>query len=308
MDELVRILVTGSQGVLGRTLVRELKARGHEVTGVDLMHDVGVIRADVADFRQMYAAFSKVMPDAIYHLAAEFGRVNGNHYPEQLWRTNCLGTRNIVQVCYETATRLIFASSSEAYGSLADDVLLTEGSLQRNVPRFHNEYALTKWTNEKQIEIAMTNEGLNATILRFFNVYGPGERYNDYRSVVCLFIYRMLKNLPITVYQNCQRSFLYVDDWARTTANVCERELPNGEAYNVGSGEQVSIQALARRIQFLIPETKSAIAYLDTEAGNVASKRPSLEKSQSALGHKERVGLSDGLRSTVAWMRKVYAE
>src|SRR5882724_8057093 len=197
----MRILVTGSAGTLGTRLVTELRVRGHEVTGADLRHWPGERRMDIRIWRQVKDAIDIGCYDVCYHLAGEFGRVNGEHYHEQLWETNCIGTHNVIQACADRRVRLIFASSSEAYGDLADTGKdLNEYRLYTEVPKFNNEYSLTKWAGEQQIRIAQRNHGLNATILRFFNVYGPGEYYSDYRSVVCLFIYRAMKGLPITVY------------------------------------------------------------------------------------------------------------
>src|SRR5882724_4773536 len=164
-----RILVTGSAGTLGTRLVTELRARGHEVTGADLRHWPGEIRTDICEWRQVKKAFLSSRAQICYHLAGEFGRINGDHYWEQLWRTNCIGTKNIIEACRHYHARLIFASSSEAYGDIAERVQdpLQELDLVDLVPSFYNEYALTKWTNEQQIKIAQRNHGLKATILRF---------------------------------------------------------------------------------------------------------------------------------------------
>lgn len=97
----MRILITGSHGVLGTALKRELRNRGHQVFGCDLTHsdDPQEIRADVADYRQLEKAFNFSSPDVVYHLGAEFGRTNGDRFPEQLWKTNCLGTHNVIDLC-----------------------------------------------------------------------------------------------------------------------------------------------------------------------------------------------------------------
>src|SRR6185312_6829503 len=142
----MRILVTGSEGTLGKPLVEELECRGHDVYGLDLMHThkQQYQRADVADFRQVDRAFCVARPDVVYHLAAEFGRVNGEEYYEQLWRTNQIGTANIIKACKYYGSKLILAGSSEAYGD-SDQATLSEGYLDVYAPKFHNQYALSKW-------------------------------------------------------------------------------------------------------------------------------------------------------------------
>lgn len=310
-----QILVTGSQGTLGRKLVKVLQSRGHNVFGCDLHHgEKNEIRADVAEARQVDSVFGQVEPEIVYHLAAEFGRNNGQAYYEQLWKTNTVGTRNIIEACIRGGAHLVFASSSEAYGDTAEDGgALKEDTLLTQVPNFHNEYALTKWTNEKQIQIAGANSNLKATILRFFNAYGPGEEYNDYRSVVCLFIYRLLHDLPITVYQNYHRVFMYVADWANTVANVASA-IPQLEGlpyahrvFNIGGEEYTSIETLVEKLKVLIPKTKSAITLLPKEQANITNKRPDNSRAKQILAHECPTTLDMGLPWTVAWMKKRYA-
>lgn len=307
----MKILITGSEGVLGTVLKKELRQRGHDVYGCDLKHchDPQIIRADIAEYRQLERTFDFAKPELVYHLAAEFGRMNGQEYYEQLWKTNCIGTRNVIEQCLKHDSILAFASSSEAYGD-ADryapkNVPFLESWAEEYAPYFHNEYALTKWTNERQIFIAEQNQGLKATIFRFFNAYGPGEYYNPYRSVVCLFIYRLLTNQPITVYKNYYRVFMWVGDWVKTVANYADNT-PIGGIYNIGGQEYISVEELKDRLLALIPQTKSEIHYMDSEKANVISKKPYITSAQIVLGHDPKTTLNDGLPLTVEWMRQVY--
>ncbi|MCL6613175.1 MAG: NAD-dependent epimerase/dehydratase family protein, partial [Firmicutes bacterium] len=138
---MARILVTSNRGTLGRPLAAELRKRGYEVWGLDLVHseEECYFRADVGDFRQLERVFALDF-DYVYHLAAEFGRRNGEEYYEQLWRTNVIGTRNILEWQRRKGFGLIFASSSEIYGE-ADEEWLDE-DLPLRKPLFHpNDYA-----------------------------------------------------------------------------------------------------------------------------------------------------------------------
>ncbi len=301
-----RVLVTGSAGTLGTPLVKELRARGHEVTGADLRHWPGERRMDITEWHQVKDAIDIGCYDICYHLAGEFGRMNGDHYHEQLWKANCIGTHNVIRACADRRVRLIFASSSEAYGDLADSFLLSEDVLDECLPRFHNEYALTKFTNEQQIKIAIRNHGLNATILRFFNVYGPGEYYSDYRSVVCLFIYRALKGLPVTVYHNSERSFLYIDDWVQAVARVAEVPTKSGEAFNIASTHKVNMGELWQIVEAEVGGYSGKLTRIEKEVGNVQSKSADVLKAVAAFGLKETVSLVEGIRRTVFWMRSEY--
>lgn len=308
-----RILVTGSAGTLGTRLATELRARGHEVTGADLRHWPEERRMDIRIWRQVKDAIDIGCYDVCYHLAGEFGRVNGEHYHEQLWETNCIGTHNVIQACADRRVRLIFASSSEAYGDIPDRVftILDESVLDEHVPRFNNEYSLTKWANERQVEMAVRNHGLKATILRFFNVYGPGEYYSDYRSVVCLFIYRALKGLPIAVYSETRRSFLYIDDWVRAVANVLD--VPD-DTFNIASTRSVNMSELMAMVVNEVCEVcpgmavkiANSITWKNTEPHNVRDKVANVDKAARLLGLTDSVSLEEGIKKTVSWMREVY--
>jgi dTDP-glucose 4,6-dehydratase len=148
------IAVTGSHGTIGGPLVAELRGRGHEVWGIELQHkdDPHTMRADIADYRQIRQALNRIDPDIVYHLAAEFGRMNGEDHYEQVWRTNVIGTRNILEVQKGLGFRHIFASSSEVYGEAGVD-WISEDLLRLNAqPPLTNDYAISKRVNEMQID------------------------------------------------------------------------------------------------------------------------------------------------------------
>jgi dTDP-glucose 4,6-dehydratase len=320
----MRILITGSEGVLGSTLMAELRRRGFMPHGCDLQHasDPYVTRADVAEFRQIERVFDRVRPDLVYHFAAEFGRKNGQDYYEQLWRTNCVGTRNVIDLCIKYGSRLAFASSSEAYGmadAYAPSRKLEESDLDKFPPQFHNEYALTKYTNERQITMAVRNQGLNAVIFRFFNVYGPPELYNPYRSVVCMFAYKLLTGNDITVYKNSYRTHLWIGDWANTVANLTKRDdfwgafpgaggTKDTAVFNIGGRGVESTEHMLALLQGIIGKTDfpSNITVLKEEASNVASKEPDNTMAETWLDHNPTKDFGEGLVETVEYLRGYY--
>ena len=110
-----RILVTGGAGFIGTNLVKELKSRGHEVITIDLYHTDrdDYLRADVRNYRQLRRCFEGERFDYVYHLAAEYGRWNGEDYYENLWTTNVVGTKHVIRLQEELKLRMIFFSSAE---------------------------------------------------------------------------------------------------------------------------------------------------------------------------------------------------
>lgn len=148
---MAKILVTGSRGTLGTRLVEVLKYRGHDVWEVDLQHYLGdkYIRADISEYRQLERVFEQDY-DYVFHLAAEFGRINGEHYYDTLWKTNVIGTRNILEWQLKKGFKLVFTSSSEIYGEAIEPLLTEDLPLKKTIIQ-HNDYALTKWANEVQV-------------------------------------------------------------------------------------------------------------------------------------------------------------
>lgn len=302
---MAKILVTGSRGTLGRPLVEELRRRGHTVWGCDLMHHADELyrRADMREFRQLEAVFEEDF-DYVYHLAAEFGRNNGEDYYETLWRTNVIGTRNILEMQKRKGFRLIFASSSEIYGDRHEPVLHEDIPLHKSIIQ-HNDYAVTKWVNEIQIMNFEKRFGNECVRLRFFNAYGPGEYYHRYRSVVCLFAYRALHGMPYEVYEGYHRVFMYVDDFIPTLATVCERFVP-GEVYNIGGEEYRSVRELSDIVLRCVGRDDSLVTYLPEDKHNVQNKRPDISKAKKQFGHNPSTTLEEGVPKTVEWLREVY--
>lgn len=302
---MARILVTGSLGTIGRPLVQELERRGHEVWGVDAVHTdrPRYVRADVREFRQLESVFAERF-DYVYHLAAEFGRHNGEGFYENLWLTNVVGTRNVLEWQRRTGFRLIFTSSSEIYGET--EVPWLNEDLPLHSPVFpHNDYALSKWVNEQQIIHFARNHGTESVRLRLFNAYGPGERYHPYRSVVCLFVYRALMGLPYEVYRGYHRTFTYVDDMIPTLANVADR-FRAGEVYNIGGTDYRSVEELSDIVLQATGASRRLVTYRTQDEHNTVSKRPDIQRAVADLGHDPQVRLEQGVPRTVAWMREVY--
>ena len=302
---MAKILITGVVGTLGRPLRQELETRGHDVWGTDLQHQAEqkYYRADVSNFRQLERVFEQDY-DFVYHLAAEFGRINGEEYYDTLWTTNVIGTRNILEIQKRQKFKLIFASSSEIYGDKHQQILSEDIPLNHSIIQ-HNDYAVTKWVNEIQIMNFEKRFGNPVVRLRFFNAYGPGEYYHNYRSVVCLFSYRALHRLPYDVYLGYHRVFMYIDDFIPTLANVVTNFIP-GEVYNIGGEEFRSVKELSDIILNYLHTDDSLVNYLPEDKHNVLNKKPNIERARKAFGHHPRIVLEEGVPRTIEWMKSVY--
>lgn len=309
---MMRILVTGDTGTLGVPLMKELKQQypNAEIWGISRRHtsNKNHIRCDVRNFRELENIIvCTIWPDYIYHLAAEFGRENGEKYYNDLWTTNVIGIENMCRVCQIHGIKLIFASSSEVYGEIDYGDNYIHESAFDNYPIHHlNSYAMTKWVGE-HIIMNWEKRGLKAMRPRFFNAYGPGEHYHPYRSVICLFCYRALHGMPYTVYENYHRVFQYIDDFIPTLARLVDRFTP-GEAVNIGGSEYLSVKEVSNIIleQVGISDRELGVKYLPKEKHNVQNKRPDITLACEKYGHKPDTPINTGITNTLYWMREVY--
>jgi len=309
------ILVTGSKGIIGTKLVRELSGRGHIVFGCDIMHSnderafttrtddqcARYIRCDVSKYRQLERIFDGCGSfDYVYHLAAEFGRWNGEDFYENLWLTNAVGTKNIIILCEKNNTKLIFASSSEVYGDYKD--IMVESVMDTVAVKQLNDYAISKWANELQI---INNKNIEYVIFRLFNTYGPGEYYSPYRSVICRFVYCAIKGIPFLVYTGHKRSHTYIDDTIRSIANIADT-FNNGEVYNICSQVTTTIEEIAELVVEHSECDPELVKYSNIEPMTTKQKIANSDKAREQLGHIDTVSLSDGICNTVNWMKGIY--
>jgi dTDP-glucose 4,6-dehydratase len=170
-----------------------------------------------------------------------------------------------------------------------------------------NDYAITKWVNEMQIMNSADRFGTETVRVRLFNTYGPGEYYCEYRSVICQFIYRALHDMPYTVYLNHHRTSSYIDDTARTLANICEpARFKAGEVYNIAGHEYHDIKAVSDMILAHVGKSDRLVAYKEFEAHNTRDKRTTADKAVRDLDHQSTVPLTAGIPRTIEWQKGVY--
>jgi len=300
-----KILITGGSGFLGTNLTKELRKRGHEVWTCDLKHsdDEQSIRCDVREYRQLERIFDKEFFEYVYHMAAEYGRWNGEGFYEQLWQTNVIGNKNLIRLQEQLKFRTIFFSSSEVYGDyngkFSEDVM-------DNVPlKQMNDYAMTKWVGEMQCLNSAEMFKTQTVRVRPTNAYGPGESFSPYRGVIPVFIHKALQDKPYIVYNGHKRTFDYVTDTCNTLANIVDNFIP-GEVYNIGSHEdwEVDIKYLSDLILKCLGKDDSKVIYKEEEPFTTVTKHMDFSKARRDLKHSPKVGIEEGIELTVEWIKK----
>lgn len=314
----MKILITGGLGTIGQGLCTELRNRGHQVMACDLYHHPNEIgfsvrqdvqnpsyaRCDISEYRQIERVIEKMGPfDYIYNCAAEFGRWNGEDFYETLWRSNVIGTKNIIRLQEKYKFRFIHFSSSEVYGDWPN--LMVESVMDEYEIKQLNDYAMTKWVNEMQIKNSAVQNGTASVVVRLFNTYGPGEYYSPYRSVSCRFLYCALHGLPWVVFRGHLRTSTFLNDSVNTLSNIIDN-FKAGETYNIGGSNEHTIEELSDIVIKVTGASSSLVEYRESELLTTKKKTVDISKSINDLGHKNTVNLEDGIRITAEWMKKVY--
>jgi dTDP-glucose 4,6-dehydratase len=302
---MAKLLVTGGLGVLGTYLVKKLEGSGHEVWVADLTHShrERYFRVDIGEFRQIEHVLSLGKFDGVYNLAAEFGRWNGEDFYENLWRSNVVGTKNIIRMQERLGFKLVHASSSEVYGDY--EGVMSEDVMDRFEIKQMNDYAMTKWVNEMQIANSAAQFGTQTVRIRIFNTYGPGEYFSPYRSVVCRFMYSALHNIPFTVYEGHTRTHTYIEDAAEWISRIYDRFIP-GTVYNIAGSERHSIEKVAELVLKCTGASSGIVTYEGAEILTTKDKIVDNTKLTTDLGFLSELPFEIGLDRTRDWMKEIY--
>ena len=301
------ILVTGGRGFIGTNLTNELRSRGHDVWTCDILQgeDPRHTRVDTGVYQQLDALTRGRRFDFVYHLAAEYGRWNGEDHYENVWRTNVVGTKNLLRLQEIHRFRTIFFSSAEVYGDY--DQLMSEDVMERVPLKQMNDYAISKWAGELQCLNHAAMFGTETVRVRPVGCYGPHEYYSPYRGVIPIFVYQALRGRQFKVHRGHQRIFDYVEDTCRTFANIVDNFIP-GEVYNVGGREDwvIGIEELADIVVQATGASPSLAEYDGEEGFTTRVKVVDVSKARRDLKHDPQVDIREGVRRYVAWMRHAY--
>ncbi|MCI6930584.1 NAD-dependent epimerase/dehydratase family protein [Methanobrevibacter boviskoreani] len=318
--ETQRILVTGGAGFIGTNLVEELRSRGHEVLSVDLLHHEDeadlysdeysdYVRGDVRNYRQIERIFEENDKfDYVYHLAAEYGRWNGEAYYENLWETNVIGLKNMIRLQEKLKFRMISFSSCEVYGDYKG--VITEDLMEThpiNETYQMNDYAISKWAGELMVMNSASMFCTETVRVRPLNCYGPHEAYSPYKGFIPIFIYKALHDQPYSVHMGHKRIIDYVGDTVNTFANIVDNFIP-GEAYNVGSKPEweKDIKEYSDIVLDACGKDDSLVTYTPPEPFTTKVKTVDCSKAIRDLKHDPKVSPEEGIKKTVEWMKDYY--
>ena len=300
------IVVTGVAGFVGSNLAKHLLNRGNAVRGIDNLSAGTLENVDErVEFHQVDIRNSEIYhlcegADAVFHLAAKSCLTDCLNNPLEAASVNVLGTLNVLEAARKAKVRkFVYADTSAEYEGI------TEFPTKEEKIRPIGVYAASKHGGATFCESYRQLYGMNITILRYFNVYGPAQ---DWRRVVppvmSAFIIRMLQGEHPIVYGTGEkrRDFIYVDDVNDFHLVVLEDPRADGKIFNVGSGENFSINDVYLLIDDVL-KTGLRPLYKPDLPGEAQTTLADNTQAQG-LDWKPKVGIREGLRQSIEYIQE----
>ncbi|MBO4433666.1 MAG: SDR family NAD(P)-dependent oxidoreductase [Clostridia bacterium] len=308
----MRALVTGGSGFIGSNVVKLLIDEGYDVRVIDNLSSgyieniseyvdagkVDFIKGDITDA----TAVEKVMAgvDVVFHLAASVGRQRSLDNPQLDSQINLIGTVNVLEGMRKNGVkRIVYSSSAAMFGELVTP------TIDENHPQnADSPYGVSKLAAEKMILAYSGIYDITGVCLRYFNIYGVNQRFDLYGNVIPIFAKRIFAGEPITIYGDGSQTRDFVNAKDVALANLLASKSENGtDVYNLGSGESVTINWLAQKMQE-IAGINVGIVYAPERPADVKHCKANAEKAQKVLGFTASVGLTEGLKDYLDWYKE----
>lgn len=309
----MRILVTGGAGFIGSHIAEAAIAAGHEVCVLDNLSSgrrenvpaaARFAEVDVRDAAAVHALVSDFRPDAVSHQAAQASVAVSMREPILDASVNLLGSLHLLEACrHHGVKRFVFASTGGAiYGEVPEGQAASEST----TPAPLSPYAASKLAVEGYLATYATL-GVQSTVLRYANVYGPRQDPHGEAGVVAIFAQRLIAGEPVRIYARqtpgdggCVRDYVFVGEVVRANLAALEGRLPHA-VMNVGTGITTTTAQLLATMQALLG-TSSPAEQSGVREGDLQRSLLSPVRFREVLG--DITPLHEGLGATVAWFKE----
>lgn len=302
-------LVTGGAGFIGSHVVNHLIAMGHKVIVLDdlsggfienIHPDAEFCKGSITDTFLVNGLFEAYKFDYVYHLAA-YAAEGLSHFIRKFnYQNNLIGSVNLINAAVNfKVKRFVFTSSIAVYGT--NDLPLSESQ----IPNPEDPYGIAKYAVEMDLRSAHELFGLNYTIFRPHNVYGPNQNIADkYRNVVGIFMKQILSNEALTIFGDGEqsRAFSFIDDVAPYIAESVNLKTAENEIFNIGGTIPFTVNELTKAVMQAM-DAEVEVSYLE-ERNEVVHAYASHDKFHSVFNTEEGVKLETGLAKMADWVKR----
>jgi len=315
----MKILVTGGAGFIGSNVVDAYIAAGHEVVVMDNLFTGKwenlnpKARFYLMDVRaaEVRKVFERERFDVVNHHAAQMSVPASVADPDFDADVNVRGFINLLEASRATGVRkVIFISSGGAIYGEADEYPTSEAAPARPL----SPYAITKAVSEQYLAFYRHQYGLDFTVLRYANIYGPRQIPHGEAGVVSLFMDRLLAGRPCTIYhypdeeRGMSRDYCFVGDVVQANLLALDKEEANYEVFNVGSGKAVSIKQIAELVIKMYGGKVRPLLTNKFRKGDVRHCFSDISKIREKLGFAPRISMEQGMQELREWSEGIQAE
>jgi UDP-glucose 4-epimerase len=308
----MKYLVTGNAGFIGSAITNKLLKLKNSVHGIDNLTTGSrdnideKVRFTEGDFSkdETIAKLNNFKFDAIFHIGGQSSGEISYEDPEYDLNTNTLSTLKLLQYCVKTGCKkFIYASSMSIYGEKDNK----EQFREEDEPNPKSFYAVGKLASEKYINIFSKQFGINYVVLRYFNVYGPGQNLENMKQgMVSIYLKQFLDDsynrVTVKGDTNRFRDLVYIDDVVDITIQSLENNAFTNKIINVGTGKKTTVAEILSLIQNYT-NSKKKIEIIEKTAGDQFGIYADNKKLLSLYNH-SLLSFEKGLIKTIDWIRK----
>jgi len=296
----MRVLITGINGFVGKHLSAYLKSKNFDILGLDIAKGAD-LQGDIADADFVLNMLDQQSFDAVIHLAALADIKKTTEDPYSTYKVNCFGTLNLLELAArKDVDRFLYASSANVYGVPADRPATEATPFNPRLP-----YDYSKVVSETLVRSYALHKKLKTSITRSWLLFGEWEPQT---RAVPRFVRACLSDQKIPLF-NSGRDVTdptYAQNYGRIAELILTKEESIGEAFNVGTGNKMSIREMAETIK-KVTNSKSEVELLPPRTEFEKDPQisyPSIEKLEKRLGYKPIVSFEEGIARVVEWIKR----
>jgi UDP-glucose 4-epimerase len=315
----MKILITGGLGFIGSNLARKLLSKNHEITILDNSLPTGkdsfknfenlrMVHGDIRDSHLIDKLITEV--EVVFHLAAAVGVDTILNSPIESISVNVSGSQVVLEAAARLQKRILIASSSEVYGkNLVQPLSETADRVIGSPINYRWSYSDSKAIEESMASFYFNSKSLPVTIIRFFNIVGPGQKVES-GMVLPRFVNSAIQGKDLNVFGDGTqtRTFCHVYDAIGALEGLALNPSSIGEVYNVGANEEISMLQLAEKV-ISLTNSSSAISLIPYDKAFISGyedmprRKPNISKINNLIGWQPKYSLDEIIKEVASSMK-----